>query len=204
MVSYGFVEQVDFIAIVQKRTTAQGNETTYTDHHLKLDMAKEIAMIQRTEKGKMARQYFIEVEKKYRKITAQPPTTLETLQVMINNMVEQEKRTRELESKVVHIQEHLTKSPDRKTIERDINTYARRHNMKIQDVRMMIYNKIEDLHGIDIMQRVQNRREQIQRDRKRQGLKPYAKSTLENKVNGMDIIVELDLMREVMKILAGL
>ena len=65
MVEYGFTEGVDFIAIAQKRATAQGNETTYTDHILKLDMAKEIAMLQRNEKGKEIRQYFIEVEKEF-------------------------------------------------------------------------------------------------------------------------------------------
>ena len=63
MKEYGFVEDIDFAAITQKRVTAQGNETTYTDHAIKLDMAKEIAMIQRNEKGKKARQYFIAVEK---------------------------------------------------------------------------------------------------------------------------------------------
>ena len=63
MTEYGFVENVDFIAISQKRLTAQGNETTYTDHLLKLDMAKEIAMIQRTQEGKEIRQYLIQVEK---------------------------------------------------------------------------------------------------------------------------------------------
>lgn len=60
MKEYGFIENQDFIAIVQKRTTAQGNETTYTDHAIKLDMAKEIAMIQRNEKGKQARQIVID------------------------------------------------------------------------------------------------------------------------------------------------
>lgn len=33
------------------------------NHEIKLDMAKEIAMIQRNEKGKQARKYFLEVEK---------------------------------------------------------------------------------------------------------------------------------------------
>lgn len=65
MAEYGFVENQDFIAIAQKRVTAQGNETTYTDHAIKLDMAKEIAMIQRNEKGKEVRCYFIQVEKSW-------------------------------------------------------------------------------------------------------------------------------------------
>ncbi|MBY6950303.1 phage antirepressor KilAC domain-containing protein [Clostridium botulinum] len=63
MKEYGFIENQDFATISQKRLTAQGNETTYTDHGIKLDMAKELAIIQRNEKGKQARQYFIAVEK---------------------------------------------------------------------------------------------------------------------------------------------
>ncbi|MFD1266848.1 phage antirepressor KilAC domain-containing protein [Paenibacillus motobuensis] len=65
MLEYGFAENVDFVAIVQKRPTAQGNETTYTDHHIKIEMAKEICMIQRNEKGKLARQYFLDLERKW-------------------------------------------------------------------------------------------------------------------------------------------
>ena len=65
MAEYGFNENVDYQAISQKRLTAQGNETTYTDHQITIEMAKEIAMLQRNEKGKQARQYFIELEKKW-------------------------------------------------------------------------------------------------------------------------------------------
>ncbi|WP_144781084.1 phage antirepressor KilAC domain-containing protein [Macrococcoides caseolyticum] len=63
MTEYGFEENIDYIATVQKWTTAQGNLTQHTDHIIKLDMAKEISMIQRSEPGKKARQYFIQVEK---------------------------------------------------------------------------------------------------------------------------------------------
>ena len=63
MSEYGFTEDIDYTAVVQKRTTAQGNQTEYIDHAMKLDMAKEVSMIQRNEKGKQARQYFLEVEK---------------------------------------------------------------------------------------------------------------------------------------------
>ena len=65
MLDYGFTENVDYIAIAQKRATAQGNETTYNDHIIKLDMAKEICMLQRNEKGKQFRKYFIQVEKDF-------------------------------------------------------------------------------------------------------------------------------------------
>lgn len=63
MCEYGFAENADYRAISQKRLTAQGNETTYTDHEISIDMAKQICMIQRSEKGKQYRQYFIDLEK---------------------------------------------------------------------------------------------------------------------------------------------
>ncbi len=61
MVEYGFVEGTDFCSILSESTGGR----PATDHAIKLDMAKELAMIQRTEKGKQARQYFIQVEKDY-------------------------------------------------------------------------------------------------------------------------------------------
>lgn len=67
MKEYGFTENVDFSVFQNfvKDDTAFGGERKTTDHVVKLDMAKELAMIQRTEKGKQARQYFIAVEKEF-------------------------------------------------------------------------------------------------------------------------------------------
>lgn len=63
MSEYGFVENIDYKAVSQKKLTAQGNESEYIDHEITVDMAKEICMIQRTEKGKQYRQYFLDLEK---------------------------------------------------------------------------------------------------------------------------------------------
>ncbi|EPD52800.1 hypothetical protein HMPREF1210_01180 [Paenisporosarcina sp. HGH0030] len=65
MVEYGFQENIDFILVAQKRATNNPRNpfTEFTDHQIKLDMAKEIAMIQRSVRGKEARQYFLQVEK---------------------------------------------------------------------------------------------------------------------------------------------
>ena len=61
MKEYGFTEGQDFLPNLGKSTGGR----QATDHIIKLDMAKEIAMIQRTDKGKEVRQYFIQVEKDF-------------------------------------------------------------------------------------------------------------------------------------------
>lgn len=64
MTEYGFVENEDFVKVTQKCLTSSTGQSI-TDHIIKLDMAKEIAMIQRTDKGKEVRKYFIQVEKDF-------------------------------------------------------------------------------------------------------------------------------------------
>lgn len=61
MCEYGFVEGQDFSSFLSESTGGR----PAVDHLIKLDMAKELCMIQRTERGKLARQYFIQVEKDY-------------------------------------------------------------------------------------------------------------------------------------------
>lgn len=59
MVAYGFEGEKDFSTFLSESTGGRPRQ----DHILTLDMAKEISMLQRTERGKQARQYFIECEK---------------------------------------------------------------------------------------------------------------------------------------------
>jgi anti-repressor protein len=61
MCDYGFSEGVDFYSILSKTGELGGRPST--DHQLSIPMAKELCMIQRTERGKQARQYFIAIEK---------------------------------------------------------------------------------------------------------------------------------------------
>lgn len=66
MLQYGFAEGKDFNLLKKEQVQIEGKREVkreITDHIMKLDMAKELCMLARNEKGKQARQYFIEVER---------------------------------------------------------------------------------------------------------------------------------------------
>lgn len=65
MTEYGFTENQDYLVTSIFGHNSSGGKQSKVDHIIKLDMAKEIAMIQRTDKGKEVRTYFIQVEKDF-------------------------------------------------------------------------------------------------------------------------------------------
>jgi len=58
---YDFSANIDFICFHKKM---EANNATIIDYHISLDMAKELSMVENNEKGREARRYFIECEKK--------------------------------------------------------------------------------------------------------------------------------------------
>lgn len=98
MTEYGYQENIDYIAISQKRLTAQGNVTTYIDHALTIDTAKEIAMIQRNEIGRSVRQHFIRIEDAWNS----PEMIVErALQIQTNKVEKLEAQVEENKPKVL-------------------------------------------------------------------------------------------------------
>lgn len=73
MVEYGFVEGVDFNSLKIEQVRQEGGRQVCREiltHVLTISMAKELCMIQRTERGKQARLYFIECEKRLKAMQA--------------------------------------------------------------------------------------------------------------------------------------
>lgn len=63
MSEYGFEENVDFTSVQNCTVVNNGATRELQDYQITLDMAKEIAMLQRNEKGKEIRRKLIELEK---------------------------------------------------------------------------------------------------------------------------------------------
>lgn len=65
MCEYGFLENIDYLLVFQKGIPIiqRTPTTTCNDYEISIDMAKQICMVQRTEKGKQYRQYFLDLEK---------------------------------------------------------------------------------------------------------------------------------------------
>ena len=61
MCEYGFMEGTDFCSKMSESTGGRPS----TDHELTIPMAKELCMLQRNEKGRMFRRYFISIEEKW-------------------------------------------------------------------------------------------------------------------------------------------
>ena len=60
-------ENLDYILLHKKMEQVSGAKHL-TEYILTMDIAKEMAMLERNEKGKMIRRYFIEAEKRYREL----------------------------------------------------------------------------------------------------------------------------------------
>lgn len=107
MIDYGFSESIDYVLVSKngKQTGSGGHNKV--DHHIKLDMAKEISMLQRNEKGKQARQYFIQVEKHWNSPEMIVQRAMEIQQqkiYLLESQIEEDKRYTDF-GKVVEVSE---------------------------------------------------------------------------------------------------
>lgn len=95
---YNFVENQDFVCSPILGSEGRGGQNR-VDYHLSLDMAKELAMVERNEKGKQARQYFIECEKKAKQ-TLDPAKALNDPVIMRSLLLNYSEKVIDLEHQV--------------------------------------------------------------------------------------------------------
>ena len=60
---YGFTENEDFTSVLSSTVVNNGAKRELQDYAITIDMAKELSMLSKSERGKQARKYFIQIEK---------------------------------------------------------------------------------------------------------------------------------------------
>lgn len=65
MLQYGFEENIDYTSVKSFTVVNNGAKRELQDYALTLDMAKEVCMLQRNEKGSQYRKYLIRIEKEW-------------------------------------------------------------------------------------------------------------------------------------------
>ncbi len=158
------VENEDFQAAEISAPSGQ----TKKDHIIKLDTAKEMAMLERNNKGKEVRRYFIRVEKKYKAASLATQELSPQLQVMINLEIEQKRQAEKIE----HVEERIESIREVVAIDTtswrdDTGRILRKIGMECgdsksyQDVRAESYQLLEKRMGVNVKQRLTNKRRRM-------------------------------------------
>jgi len=195
MTEYGFQKNIDYTRVTQKSPTLGGMQDI-TDHAMTLDMAKEISMIQRNDKGKQARQYFIEVEKEYKQnqidVNELSPE-LKMFNQIFQTVAANELENKKLNHKVDNIAEivSLNTTDWRKTSQSIIKKIAITQGGygAYRDVAKSIYDETDKRAGSNLKTRLTNLR-------KNMALEGASKSK-RDKANKLDVIESDKRLKEI-------
>lgn len=88
---YGFIENVDYEVFHNSMKNPKGGRHL-DEYALSIDMAKELSMVERTERGRQARRYFIECEQALKKQNMLPKEQTEKYERMLQESFSQIKQ----------------------------------------------------------------------------------------------------------------
>ena len=181
MTEYGFSDGEDYSSFLSDRSDGLPGKPK-VDHHIKLEMAKHIAMIQRTPEGKAIRDKLIALETNVSALSPQ-------LQLLINmelRQKEQDARIDKLDQKVEDIRDIVALNPHswRKDSGRLINqvAFALGGTEHIKPIRTEIYDLLDQRYGVNLNARLTNKR-------RRMAEEGICKSKRE-KLNQLDVIAD--------------
>lgn len=166
------------------------------EYIIRLDVAKEMAMLERNEKGKQVRRYFIHIEQKYHTGLIQTEKLSPELQMfgqIFKTMARQEmeqkrqaERLEQVENDMHGIREVLEINTEswRETTNRTLRRIAAENKDRItyQDIRTESYDILERKMGVSLRRRLSNKRQRMTDE----GISRSRR----DKVNYLDVIEE--------------
>lgn len=178
---FGFVENQDYIVYSEIGKNPKGGRPT-KEYFLSIDMAKELSMIERSDKGKQARMYFIECEKKLKEVIQKPMTTAQMFALQAKAMLEMEERMNVMDDKINFIYEQyqngqkqlallpLSEEPMpeqslRSKINELVRSYATMVGADYKDVWVRVYKDLYYRYGVNVnaVKSIKNRETKLEK-----------------------------------------
>jgi phage anti-repressor protein len=154
---YGFIENEDFTIILSKSTGGRPS----TEYALTIDTAKEIAMVENNEQGRIIRKYFIEVEKRVRQ--PKQVSQAELTAMIAQNQVEIERKANTALEIATNASRQITKALDifttplkddwRHEMNEKVNQMCLEHGLSYLQFRHDIYVELESTAKVDLHSR---------------------------------------------------
>lgn len=160
---YGFVEGDDF-KVTLTRTGERQNVTRH-DYELTIDMGKELCMVENNDRGRQARKYFIECERRAKGLN------LEGLSPQLQLLIQMERSMKELESRQQDTEHALTTIKEtflqrdedwRKKINGLMKGASYRMGGNYQELRNRSYAILEERARCDLDKRLRNLVERLE------------------------------------------
>lgn len=195
---YGFIENEDFTSVLSSTVVNNGAERQLQDYAITIDMAKELSMLSKTEKGKQARKYFIQCEKVLKENgqalnTSELSPELQMFNQMFKAIANQEIEQKKIKAEIQDTKDQLQGIRDVVTLtpnawRKDTASLISKIAMKlggfehIKDVRDESYKILNETYRVDIKRRLLNKQ-------KNMALEGCSKSKI-SKVNYLDVIAD--------------
>ena len=211
---YGFIENEDFTIILGK---SSGGRPT-KEYILKLDMAKELSMVENNDKGRIARKYFIECEKKLK--TLNPITMLMSLSKeelamttlqLTEQIKEKDSKIEQQQAKIVEVKDtvnKITEGVDVALLAKTTTDYVNKLVKRSKKTHPEVYNDIYGLLGrrlsmdLNVRHRnfckaeeklaIDNLKHNMENDlRGEDRVRPFRKSDTRYKISKLEYIVDI-------------
>ena len=182
MLQFDFTENEDFTSVKTFTLVNNGASRELDDYALTLNCAKEISMVQRSDKGKLARQYFIACEKKLKEVIQKPMTTAQMFALQAKAMLEMEERMNVMEEKINFVYEQyqngqkqlallpLSEEPMpeqslRSQINELVRSYAKMVGADYKDVWIRVYKDLYYRYGVSVnaIKSIKNRETKLEK-----------------------------------------